>query len=319
MSDEYNFAIVGGAPAQATDDPAITPGRSDVEEKDPAGDRPVPAAAEPASEESAVPADVSAEPPSQGESPKAKKLTKKRFEKELEAFRDEWKAIEEIVETKGLKVVVLVDGRDAGRDRGIVSRIIEFADPRICRVARVEAPGPRERTQWFFQPYVAHLPAAGEIALFDGSWYTRAAVGRASATYSEGEYADVLRACADFECVLMRSGIHVRKYWLSVEGEERELEEQLAAIAKSWKVATKEIGSGVDYEAIRAQIFALANLEEAPWQIVTSSDKREMRLRFLGSLASVFVEDAPRNSESAPARGDDLPVPAAETPELAEV
>lgn len=315
MSDEYEFAIVAGGPAPAADDRSIIPGRPEVSETDPEIDRSVLASTDLAreEEETAVPADVSAEPT------KAKKLTKKRFEKELEAFRDEWKAIEKIVETKGLQVVVLVDGRDAGRDRGIVSRIIEFADPRVCRVARVEAPGARERTQWFFQPYVAHLPAAGEIALFDGSWYTRAAVGRATATYSEGEYADVLRACADFECVLTRSGIHVLKYWLSVDGEKRELEEQLTAIAKRWKVGMKEFGSDVDFETIRTQIFALADIEEVPWQTVTASDKREVRLRFLGSLASAFAGDTSQNSESAPATGDEPLVPAGEAPELAEV
>lgn len=312
MSDEYDFAIVGGAllaPAGETPlldgSPALEPEAAAQGETDP-----LPPRAE-------VDAAASTAPPV-GEQPppeKVKKLTKKRFEKELEGLRGAWQAFEKAVAASGTKLVVLVEGRDAGRERGVVSRIVEFADPRVCRVARVEAPGARERSQWFLQPYVAHLPAAGEIALFDGGWYARAALDRATGTFSHDEYIDVLRACADFERVLVRSGVVVIKYWLLVEGD-REESEQLTNLAKRWNVATKGFGD-LDYAMMREEIFASTDIEEAPWRVVSHPDKREGRLHFIRELAGSIVDAAPPRDASLPEEAIDRPA-LAEDPDPGE-
>lgn len=306
MSDEYDFAIVGGAllqPAGETS-PLDHPPAPEPEGAVPAKTDAVPVPAENDAAPSTPPSDAEQLPPE-----KAKKLTKKRFEKELEELRESWQVFEKAVAASGTKLVVLVEGRDAGRERGVVSRIVEFADPRVCRVAMVEAPGARERSQWFLQPYVAHLPAAGEIALFDGGWYARAALDRATGTFSQEEYIDVLRACADFERVLVRSGVVVLKYWLSVEGDRGELLEQLTNLAKRWDVSSKELGD-LDYATMHEEIFASTDVEEAPWTVVSHSDKREVRLQFIRMLAGSMAGTAPPREAGLTDEASDPPPPA---------
>src|SRR5919199_1013586 len=154
--------------------------------------------------------------------PRPKQLSRKKFEKELQNLQRELVIMEEYVKAKGLKVVVVFEGRDAAGKGGVIKRITERTNPRICRVVALPAPTERERTQWYFQRYVAHLPAAGEIVLFDRSWYNRAGVERVMGFCRNDEYREFLRACPEFERMLVRDGIILRKYWFSVSDAEQE-------------------------------------------------------------------------------------------------
>ena len=154
--------------------------------------------------------------------PKPKKLSRKRFDKELLKLQRELVTMQEYVKAKGLKVVVIFEGRDAAGKGGVIKRIAERTNPRICRVVALPAPTEREKSEWYFQRYVAHLPAAGEIVLFDRSWYNRAGVERVMGFCTELEYEEFMRSCPEFERMLVRSGIQVIKYWFSVSDEEQE-------------------------------------------------------------------------------------------------
>src|SRR5437588_8830545 len=154
---------------------------------------------------------------------KAEKLTRKDFESELLKLQRELVIMQEYIRAKGLQVVVIFEGRDAAGKGGVIKRIAERTNPRICRVVALPAPTGREKTQWYFQRYVQHLPAAGEIVLFDRSWYNRAGVERVMGFCTEREYEEFMRSCPEFERMLVRSGIQLLKYWFSIshEGQER--------------------------------------------------------------------------------------------------
>src|ERR671938_578918 len=152
--------------------------------------------------------------------PRPKQLSRKKFEKELQNLQRELVIMEEYVKAKGLKVVVVFEGRDAAGKGGVIKRITERTNPRICRVVALTAPTEREKSQWYFERYVAHLPAAGEIVLFDRSWYNRAGVERVMGFCTEEEYREFMRSCPEFERMLVRSGIILIKYWFSVSDEE---------------------------------------------------------------------------------------------------
>jgi len=152
----------------------------------------------------------------------ADKLDKKNYEKCLEDLQTELVKLQQWVVAKGLKVVVVFEGRDAAGKGGVIKRIAEKLNPRVCRIAALPAPNEREKTQWYFQRYVAHLPAAGEIVLFDRSWYNRAGVEKVMGFCTEEQHQDFLRACPEFERMLIRSGTILIKYWFSVSDEEQE-------------------------------------------------------------------------------------------------
>lgn len=240
----------------------------------------------------AEPEDTSTEPVDEDdEEPVAlarpKKLKKKAYEKQLVERHLDWRELERKVQRDALKVVVLVEGRDAGKKGGLVNRITEFADARISRVARVEPPVGRERTQWFFQPYVAHLPAAGEIVLFDGSWYGRAALDRATGKSTDSEFAERLAAAAAFESMLSRSGIAIFKCWLSADEDGKDLAGGLETLGKRWNIDEKDFRPDVDLQQMKDRI--LGDRDGTPWNIVSAGDKRSVRVEAIRAIVGAFV------------------------------
>src|SRR5579872_3227456 len=170
---------------------------------------------------------------------KPKKLSREHFETELMKLQRELVIMQEYVRAEGLKVVIIFEGRDAAGKGGVIKRILERTNPRVCRVVALPAPTEREKTQWYFQRYVAHLPAAGEIVLFDRSWYDRAGVERVMGFCTEREYEEFMRSCPEFERMLVRSGIQLIKYWFSVSDheQERRLQSRLADPTRRWKLS----------------------------------------------------------------------------------
>ncbi len=178
-------------------------------------------------------------------SKKRPRLDKKTYEHHLAHLQEELVKLQEWVKQEGLKVVVLFEGRDAAGKGGVIKAITEPLNPRVCRVTALPAPSDRERSQWYFQRYVAHLPAAGEMVLFDRSWYNRAGVERVMGFCSDNEYREFLRACPEFERMLIRSGITVIKYWFSVSDEEQEkrFKERINTPIKRWKFSPMDLQS----------------------------------------------------------------------------
>src|SRR6478752_4998374 len=182
---------------------------------------------------------------SRGGGPTRKELTRKWLRTELLKLQRELVPMQEYVRAKGVKVVVIFEGRDAAGKGGVIKSRAERTSPRICRVVALPAPTEREKTQWYFQRYVAHLPAAGEIVLFDRSWYNRAGVERVMGFCTEVEYEDFMRSCPEFEHMLVRSGIQLIKYWFSVSDEEQERRFQARAQdpMRRWKLSPMDLES----------------------------------------------------------------------------
>ena len=180
-----------------------------------------------------------------GEEREAKKLKKKFYEKELARLHIELVKLQEWVKMRGLQVVVIFEGRDAAGKGGVIKTIAEALNPRICRVVALATPSEREKTLWYFQRYVAHLPSAGEIALFDRSWYNRAGVERVMGFCTEDQYQEFVRSCPEFERMLLRSGIILIKYWFSVSDEEQErrFQKRMETPTKRWKLSPMDIES----------------------------------------------------------------------------
>src|SRR5215213_10266358 len=192
--------------------------------------------------------------------PKPKELSSKKFDKELRKLQRELVIMQEYVRARGLKVVVIFEGRDAAGKGGVIKRIAERTNPRVCRVVALPAPTEREKTQWNFQRYVAHLPAAGEIVLFDRSWYNRAGVERVMGFCSDDEYSEFLRSVPEFERMLVRSGIQVVKYWFSVSDEEQEkrFQARLDDPTKHWKLSPMDLEARsrwVEYSRAKDEMF----------------------------------------------------------------
>jgi len=224
-------------------------------------------------------------------SEKKEKLSKKFYEEELERLQIELVKMQMWIKQQGLKVVVIFEGRDAAGKGGTIKRITESLNPRICRVVALGTPTEREKTQWYFQRYVAHLPAAGEMVLFDRSWYNRAGVERVMGFCTEEEYWDFLRACPSFEQMLIRSGIILIKYWFSVSEEEQEkrFQERLADPTKSWKLSDMDVESRkrwVEYSKAKDDMFAYADTKVSPWYVVEADDKKRARLNCIVHLLS---------------------------------
>ncbi len=240
-----------------------------------------------------------------------KTLDKKFYERELKRLQIELVKLQEWVKFKGLKVVVLFEGRDAAGKGGVIKRITECLNPRICRVAALPAPTDREKTQWYFQRYVAHLPAAGEIVLFDRSWYNRAGVERVMGFCTEEEYQEFLRSCPDFERMLIRSGIILIKYWFSVSDEEQErrFQARIADPTKRWKLSPMDLQSRtrwVEYSMAKDEMFKYTDTKQAPWYVVNSDDKRRARLNCISHLLSLIpYEDLTPEKIKLPPRQKD--------------
>jgi polyphosphate kinase 2 len=223
--------------------------------------------------------------------------SRKEYEAQLQRLNVELVKWEEWIKARGLKVVVIFEGRDAAGKGGAIKRIMEPLNPRFARVAALPAPTERQRTQWYFQRYVEHLPAAGEIVLFDRSWYNRAGVERVMGFCSEEEYQEFLRSCPEFERMLVRSGIILIKYWFSVSDaeQERRFQGRLDDPTKRWKLSPMDVESRarwLDYSKAKDEMFAHTDFKQAPWWVVRSDDKKRARLNVIAHLLSqVRYED----------------------------
>ena len=222
-----------------------------------------------------------------------KKMPRKAYEAELARLQIELVKLQEWIRREGLKVVVLFEGRDAAGKGGVIKRITQSLNPRVCRVVALAAPTERERTQWYFQRYAGHLPADGEMALFDRSWYNRAGVERVMGFCSEAEYREFLRSCPTFERMLVRSGITLIKYWFSVSDEEQErrFQARLRDPTKRWKLSPMDLESRnrwVAYSRAKDEMFAHTDIPQAPWFVVDADDKRRARLNCISHLIDLI-------------------------------
>lgn len=220
-----------------------------------------------------------------------KALSKKTYEKELERLQRELVKLQYWVKAKGLKVIVIFEGRDAAGKGGAIKRISECLNPRLCKVVALAAPTEREKGQWYFQRYVAQLPSAGEIALFDRSWYNRAGVERVMNFCTRKEYVEFLRSCPEFEHMLQRSGIILVKYWFSVSDDEQEkrFHDRLEDPAKRWKLSPMDLearAKWVEYSRAKDDMFAATDTTLSPWNVVEADDKKRARLNCISHLLS---------------------------------
>ncbi|VAW16733.1 Polyphosphate kinase 2 [hydrothermal vent metagenome] len=222
-----------------------------------------------------------------------KKISNTRYEQELARLQIELVKMQEWIKNQGLKVVVIFEGRDAAGKGGTIKRITEPLNPRICRVVALPAPTEREKGQWYFQRYVAHLPTNGEMVIFDRSWYNRAGVERVMGFCTEDEYLEFLRSCPEFERMLVRSGIKVIKYWFSVSDEEQErrFQKRLATPTKRWKLSPMDLESRKRWQAYskaKDDMFAHTDIKQAPWYVVRSDIKKHARLNCISHLLSLI-------------------------------
>jgi len=221
------------------------------------------------------------------------KLTKKTYDRELNRLQIELVKLQEHIIQDGLKVVAIFEGRDGAGKGGTIKRITETLNPRIVRVVALPKPTEKERTQWYFQRYVAHLPSAGEMVLFDRSWYNRAGVERVMGFCTDDEYQDFLRSCPGFEKMLVQSGIILIKYWFSVSDEEQE-RRFLARIddtTKRWKLSPMDLESRarwVEFSRAKDIMFDHTDIKQAPWFVVVAEDKKRARLNCISHLLSMI-------------------------------
>lgn len=220
-----------------------------------------------------------------------KKLKPKVYDKELSRLQIELVKLQYWVKHQGLRVVVIFEGRDAAGKGGTIKRVVEPLNPRGCRVVALGTPSNHEKTQWYFQRYVAHLPGAGEIVLFDRSWYNRAGVERVMGFCTEEQYQEFMQSCPEFERMLVRSGIVLLKYWFSVSDEEQERRFQSRSTdpARRWKLSPIDLESRdrwVEFSKAKDEMFAHTNIPEAPWFTVEADDKERARLNCISHILS---------------------------------
>lgn len=221
------------------------------------------------------------------------KLTLKFYEKELNRLQIELVRLQEWIKQEGLKVVVIFEGRDAAGKGGTIKRIIQNLNPRICRVVALGTPTEREKTQWYFQRYVPHLPAAGEMVLLDRSWYNRAGVEKVMGFCNNDEYWEFLRSCPNFERMLIRSGVILVKYWFSVSQDEQEkrFKSRINDPTKRWKLSPMDIQSMekyIEYSKAKDEMFAYTDTKLSPWSMVDADDKKRARLNCIHHLLSII-------------------------------
>jgi polyphosphate kinase 2 len=216
-----------------------------------------------------------------------------KYTRELRRLQIELCKLQEWVRHEGLRVVAIFEGRDAAGKGGAIKRITEPLNPRICRVVALGTPTEREKSQWYFQRYVPHLPAAGEMVLFDRSWYNRAGVERVMGFCTEAQYQEFMQSCPEFERMLVRSGIMLVKYWFSVSDEEQErrFQERMNNVTKRWKLSPMDMESRkhwADYSRAKDEMFAITDTKQAPWYVVNSDNKEAARLNVIRHLLSQF-------------------------------
>jgi polyphosphate kinase len=242
---------------------------------------------------------------------RGKKLELPVYLSQLSVLNVELVKLQEWIKARGLKVVVLFEGRDAAGKGGAIKTISAPLNPRVCRVVALGTPTDREKTQWYFQRYVAQLPAAGEMVLFDRSWYNRAGVEHVMGFCTQAEYEDFLRSCPEFERMLIRAGIVLIKYWFSVGDAEQEkrFQDRLADPTKHWKLSPMDVMSRskwVEYSRAKDAMFSATDIPEAPWWVVAADDKKRARLNTIRHLLSIIpyenlveprIELPPRQAE----------------------
>ncbi len=239
---------------------------------------------------------------------KKKRLDKNVYEKNLRSLQIELVKLQKWIVTRKLKVVVIFEGRDAAGKGGVIKRITQNLNPRVCRVVALATPTEREKTQWYFQRYVNHLPAAGEMVLFDRSWYNRAGVEYVMGFCTDEEHKEFLRSCPEFERMLVRSGIILIKYWFSISDEEQEarFQARIKDRTKRWKLSEMDIesrGKWVDYSKAKDIMMAHTDIKQAPWYVVNTDDKRRARLNCISHLLTLIpYEDIPPEPIKIPAR-----------------
>ncbi len=221
------------------------------------------------------------------------KLNKDAYEKELARLQIELVKMQEWIVHKGLKVVVIFEGRDAAGKGGAIKRITESLNPRTCRVVALPKPTEKERTQWYFQRYVAHLPSAGEMVLFDRSWYNRAGVERVMGFCSDDDYWEFLKSVPEFENQLIRSGIILIKYWFSVSDDEQEarFQERINDPTKQWKLSDMDLearSKWVEYSKAKDVMFQYTDTESSPWYVIDSDIKRNARINCISHLLTLI-------------------------------
>jgi polyphosphate kinase len=244
--------------------------------------------------------------------PQAGKLKRKDYDAKLDELHMELVKMQYWIKATGKKLVVLFEGRDAAGKGGAIKSVAEPLNPRGCRIVALGKPSDTEMTQWYFQRYVAHLPAAGEIVLFDRSWYNRAGVEYVMGFCTQQECMEFLRSCPEFERMIVRSGIILLKYWFSVSDEEQErrFHERAGNPARRWKLSEMDIQSRekwVEFSKAKDEMFTHTDIKQAPWYTVEADDKRRARLNCIAHLLSMVpYEDAtPRPLKLPPRRPPD--------------
>jgi polyphosphate kinase 2 len=240
----------------------------------------------------------------------ATRFPRREYEAELQRLQGELVKMKEWVRLDGERVVILFEGRDAAGKGGAIKRITEYLNPRVARTVALPAPTERERGQWYFQRYVEHLPAAGELALFDRSWYNRAGVEHVMGFCTPDEYRRFLHQCPIFERLLVEDGIRLVKYWFSVSDDEQErrFRSRHDDPLRSWKLSPMDIEARarwVDFSRAKDEMFVHTDIPEAPWHVVEADDKRKARLNCIAHLLSVVpyadVIDTPPDLPPRPA------------------
>jgi polyphosphate kinase 2 len=233
------------------------------------------------------------DPPVETLGGKARTIPGKAYRDELARLHAELVKMQEWIHARGLKVVILFEGRDAAGKGGAIKTITLPLNPRYARVVALPAPSDRERSQWYFQRYTAHLPAAGEMVLLDRSWYNRAGVERVMGFCTDDEYQEFMRSCPEFERMLVRSGTTLIKYWFSVSDEEQErrFRARLEDPTKRWKLSPMDLQSRsrwVEYSMAKDEMFAHTDIKQAPWYVVNGDDKKRARLNVIHHLLSLI-------------------------------
>jgi polyphosphate kinase 2 len=220
------------------------------------------------------------------------------YEPELLELQRELVKLQDHVQRNGLRVCVVFEGRDAAGKGGAIKRIVERTNPRVVRVVALAKPTEKERTQWYFQRYVAHLPSAGEIVLFDRSWYNRAGVERVMGFCSDSEHEQFLNSCPDFEEMLIRDGIILIKFWFSVSDDEQErrFNDRIRRPAKRWKLSPMDLQSRArwhDYSRAKDAMFTRTDTDISPWWVIDANDKRKARLNCIQHILHAIPYDEP--------------------------
>ncbi len=221
------------------------------------------------------------------------RLRRAPYEQELFRLQSELVTLQEWVRVEGARVVAIFEGRDAAGKGGAIKRVTEYLNPRVARIVALPAPSERDRTRWYFQRYVSHLPAAGEIVLFDRSWYNRAGVERVMGFCSQQEYMRFLHQCPTFERLLIEDGILLRKYWFSVSDaeQERRFAARLSDPMRRWKLSPMDLESITrweDYSRAKDEMLLYTDIPEAPWNVIESDDKRRARINTIAHLLSTI-------------------------------